>query len=221
MSADPPTLFTIGYSAHTLAAFVGLLKMHGVSLLADVRSQPYSRLEDFRKDHLEQSLPTEGVRYVFLGRQLGARRDEPECYVNGQADYGRIAQLPAFLDGIDQLHRLMAEHVVAIMCAEKEPLDCHRTILVARHLQADGVRVRHILADGAIEEHTDTERRLVRMLDIQPNLFEPDNSARSLIDRAYTLRSRDIAYRPEAIAPPDALHSHTSRGRFRQGSAGC
>ena len=203
MPSDSTTLLTIGHSSHELVEFVQLLKTHGVTAVADVRSQPYSRIEHFSRKPLEAALKAEGIEYVFLGRELGARRDEADCYVDGQAAYERIAELPLFKEGLARLRRGMGTHVVAIMCAEKEPLDCHRTILICRQLHKDGVRIRHILADGTLEDHAATERRLVREMGVQPGLFESDNSEESLIDRAYEKRGSEIAYRTnsEEVTP--------------------
>jgi uncharacterized protein (DUF488 family) len=191
-----PTIFTLGHSTHDWETFLALLKRHGITAVADVRSQPYGRLEHFRRQPLESALRVAGIDYVFLGRELGARRDEPECYVNGEALYDRVAQLPAFREGLDRLERGAAAHTIALVCAEREPLDCHRTVLVARHLAARGWRVRHILADGQIEEHADTERRLVREMGIDP-LFDRALTESQLVQRAYDERGREIAYRDE------------------------
>jgi uncharacterized protein (DUF488 family) len=191
-------IFTIGHSTHELEAFVSLLRQHGVEVIADVRSQPFSRLPEYNRDVLDAALRREGFRYVPLNRELGARRDERDCYVDGQAVYERVARLPLFQDGLERLVRGAQQHRIAIMCAEKEPLDCHRTILVARHLRSHGLRIQHILADGSIEEHTDTERRLVRRMDVAPNLFEPELTEADLIEQAYDARGRQIAYRADA-----------------------
>lgn len=187
-------IYTIGHSTHELVEFIGLLQQHGVTAVADVRSQPYGRLEHFRRENLEAELKAVGIGYVFLGRELGARRDEPECYVNGQAMYDRVAKLHSFRQGLERLERGAADHVIALMCAEREPLDCHRTVLLTRQLSSRGWHIRHILADGSIEEHADTERRMVREMGVDP-LFDGGLTENELIERAYNERGREIAYR--------------------------
>ena len=142
-------IYTIGHSTHPIETFLELLGMHGVTAVCDVRSTPYSRMNpQFNRETLLQVLRERNIEYVFLGRELGARRDEPGCYIDGQAAYERIAELPAFIEGLARLRRGMDRHVVAIMCAEKEPLDCHRTILICRHLHRCGVRIHPMLAAG-------------------------------------------------------------------------
>lgn len=148
------TIFTIGHSTHPINVFVNLLRRHGVTALADVRSAPYSRRNpQFNREALEAALAAQGIRYVFLGRELGARPADPALYVDGIAQYDRIAQTPLFDAGIARVLRGMQDHTIALMCAEKDPADCHRTHLVAPALVKRGVEVRHILADGMIVPH--------------------------------------------------------------------
>jgi len=193
-------IYTIGHSTHELQDFVDLLRQHGVTAVADVRSQPYGRLEHFRRENLTAELKAVGIGYVFLGRELGARRDEPTCYVDGQAAYDRVAELPEFRRGLERLERGAADHVITLMCAEREPLDCHRTVLLARQLAARGWHVRHILADGNVEPHADTERRMVRKMGVDP-LFDGGLTEDELIQRAYDERGREIAYRASEEEP--------------------
>ncbi len=191
-------IYTIGYSTHQIETFLELLARHGVTAVADVRSQPFSRLPEYNRDAVAATLKRKGIQYVPLGRELGARRDEPECYVDGQAVYERVAQLPLFREGIDRLLKGAERYTIALMCAEKEPLDCHRTVLICRHLRPHGLHIRHILADGTLEEHADTEKRLMRMMEIGPDLFQQDVKEEDLIERAYEERGKQIAYRMDA-----------------------
>jgi len=197
MANDPPTIFTIGHSTHSIEGFVALLNRHGIAAVADVRSQPYGRLDHFNRENLSATLKAAGIQYVFLGQQLGARREERECYETGIALYERIVNLPAFQEGLLRLRRGAEKFRLAVMCAEKEPLACHRAILIARCLKDSGIQVMHILADGTLEDHTLAERRLVRELDIGRTLFEPDLSENDLVERAYSERGREIAFHEE------------------------
>src|SRR6266853_345753 len=103
MNASGATLFTIGHSNHELPAFLALLTQHGVSAIADVRSQPTCWLPHFNRAPLTAELREAGIEYVFLGQELGARRSEPECYEDGRADYERIGRLPAFQQGLSRI----------------------------------------------------------------------------------------------------------------------
>lgn len=196
--SEKRVIYTVGHSTHEIEAFISLLTEYGVTVLADVRSQPYSRMSHFNRDALESALRSHGIKYVFMGRELGARRDEQECYVGGQAVYERVAELPAFRDGLERLVQGAQDHIITLMCAEKEPLDCHRTVLVCRHLRDMGFAIRHILQDGILENHEDTERRLVELMGEKQSLFEQELCERDLIDRAYVARGKQIAYRADS-----------------------
>jgi uncharacterized protein (DUF488 family) len=195
MSPASRNIFTIGHSTHELETFISLLTRHGVTAVADVRSQPFSRIPYYNRDVLAAALKARGIKYVPLGRELGARRDETECYIDGQAVYEQVALLPLFREGIDRLMKGVAEYTIALMCAEKEPLDCHRTVLVCRHLRLHGLHIQHILADGSLEEHRQTEKRMMRMVGISPELFRQDLGEADLIQQAYEVRGKQIAYR--------------------------
>jgi uncharacterized protein (DUF488 family) len=199
MTSDKPTIFTIGHSTHSFEEFLALLNHHGITAVADVRSQPFGRLAHFGRESISAALKAAGIEYVFLGRQLGARREEPGCYQDGVAIYERIAELPAFHEGLLRLRQGAKKYRLAIMCAEKEPLNCHRAILISRCLRDAGLQIIHILADGSLEDHASAEKRLVRELDITRTLFEPDLTEEDLIARAYDQRARELAYREEDV----------------------
>ena len=186
-------IYTVGHSNHTSEAFVTLLRTHGVTALADVRSAPYSRFNlQFNRETLARALEAQGIRYVFLGRELGARPDDPGCYEEGRVRYARLARTAVFRRGLDRVADGARRHRLALMCAEKEPLDCHRTILVARELVRRGIDVAHILADGRIEPHDDTvERLLARHRLAEPDLFA---SRAERIERAYDAQAERIAW---------------------------
>ena len=176
-------LFSIGHSNHPIGYFVGLLQRHGITALADVRSVPYSRrYPQFRRETLAESLRAAGIAYVFLGKELGGKR------AGGLID---AARTPTFRAGLERLREGAQRYRVAFMCAEREPLDCHRTMLVARHLRAPDVTIRHILANGTVEEHGSVEQRLVESEKTAPPPLMSDAAAwHEAVERAYDARSR-------------------------------
>ncbi len=189
-------LHTIGYSPHAIGDFLALLRRYGIDALCDVRSAPYSRrFPAYGRDALCAHLQDAGIAYVFLGAELGARPPEPDCYIDGRADYDRIAARPVFRQGIDRVLAGTASHRPALMCAEKDPLNCHRAILISRRLVPHGLDVRHIRADGTIEPQADFERRLVTTLKLAPPpmLQDADAWAAALGD-AYRTQGRKIAF---------------------------
>src|SRR5262249_20821450 len=159
-------IHTIGHSNHPIQDFLDLLQRHGVTAVADVRSTPYSRFNpQFRRETLQAALAEAEIRYVFLGEELGARSQDPACYdASGRVSYARLAGTELFRRGIQRLKAGMSEHRISLMCAEREPLECHRTLLVARELVREGVAVTHILGDGSLEPHPQAMERLARNL---------------------------------------------------------
>lgn len=193
MSKMERVIYTIGHSTHSVDHFVRLLVHNGVTAVADVRSRPYSRMNpQFDRESLREVLAHEDIDYVFLGAELGARTEDRGCYVDGRVQYSRIAETKAFRLGLDRLVKGIEQYRVALMCAERDPLVCHRTILVCRHLVSRGVESEHILEDGRLEPRRDAEARLMSELGMQGAglLRDPEE----LIDEAYERRGREIAY---------------------------
>jgi uncharacterized protein (DUF488 family) len=193
-------LYTIGHSNHKTEDFVSLLKRYGVTCIADVRSAPYSRYcPQFNKDILAAVLQAAGVAYMFLGKELGGRQGDLSCYKEGYVNLQHITETEEFKNGLQRLIAATSEHQVALMCAEKEPLECHRAILICRYLKGHNLCIRHILQDGSIEDHLDTERRLVKILKIEPTLFDPSDTERDLIEQAYERQAQKISYQSEEL----------------------
>lgn len=197
-SIDTKSIYTVGHSNHAWPSFVALLCRHRITALADVRSAPYSRrYPQFNREGMRVSLAESGIAYVFLGRELGARSDDPACYVDGRVRYDRLAQTARFIDGIDRVIGGAATHRIALMCAERDPLDCHRALLVARALVRRGAAVSHILADGSIETHEVTLRRLLDQRAMPADdLFESEEQR---LERACARQEARIAHVDESM----------------------
>jgi uncharacterized protein (DUF488 family) len=146
-------IYTIGYGARSIEELLQLLKQHEIEYLVDVRSQPYSAIKpEFSKAALEARLQQEGFRYVFLGDALGGRPSDPSCYSNGKVDYDLVRAKPFYREGIERLRSALGQGLrLALMCSEGKPRECHRTKLVGRTLDAEGIEVRHIDETGAVK----------------------------------------------------------------------
>ena len=186
-------LFTIGHSVHTVEEFIELLKRHAIKALCDIRSSPYSRYApQFNRESLKEDVLKHGIAYIYLGGELGPRSSDPSCYENGKVQYKRLAEKEIFQQGLNRLRKGMETHRIALMCAEKDPLTCHRMLLVCRNLRGEDIRIRHILEDGSLEDNLDVEQRLMRLLKIDPaDLF---SSEEEQIRRAYDLQADKVAY---------------------------
>jgi uncharacterized protein (DUF488 family) len=187
------TIYTVGHSNHPIEKFVSLLTGNDITAIADVRSRPFSRRHpQFNKDRLAAMLAEHGIAYLFLGKELGVRSDDPSCYVGGKVQYSRLAATGLFKSGSKRVLEAAKKYRLALMCAEKEPLDCHRTLLVARALETRGASILHILSDGSIEAQPQTMSRLIDMLRLSKDDMFKDH--RALVDAACKLRENKIAY---------------------------
>ena len=186
-------VLTIGHSTHSIDVLLRNLQQHSVTAVADVRSAPYSRFNpQFNRDALERNLKDHRIKYVFLGRELGARSDDSSCYEGGKVQYRRLARTEEFRTGIERLISGAMDYRIALLCAEKEPLECHRTILVAPALQDAGIDVVHILADGTLERHRDTMDRLLDLVGLpREDLLRSHDE---LVAAAMARQEQKIAY---------------------------
>ena len=150
-------LFTVGHSNHPLEVFLELLKRHEIQVLVDTRSYPYSRhVLHFNKEELHRALKRVGIKYLYMGNELGGRPDEEKFYdTEGHVLYYRLAESSTFLEGIKRLERGIRRFRVAIMCSEENPSICHRHLLVGRVIAGHGVKIQHIRGDGTIQSDTE------------------------------------------------------------------
>jgi uncharacterized protein (DUF488 family) len=178
-------LFTIGHSNHDFERFLGLLRRHGIAAIADVRSRPYSRfVPHFSKARLERLLAGQAIDYLFLGAELGGK-PKGDAAPAARLDYRDRVEQPDFRAGIDRLLAAAAPRPVAVMCRERDPLDCHRLHLICRHLEPLHLDIRHILPSGEAETQAMTERRLLERAAADLPLFRDGNEDRAALERAY------------------------------------
>ena len=152
------TVWTLGHSTLDWHSFEKLLAAADIGAIADVRSWPSSRLPHFSRPALKARLNASGIAYVYLGVELGGR---PRNGV--PADYEAMAEQPLFGEGLSEVQAIASRTRLALMCSEHEPLTCHRCLLVGRRLVERRVEVAHILRDGRIEPHAETEERLLKL----------------------------------------------------------
>lgn len=190
-------LYTIGYSSYTTDTLIEVLLEYGITAVADVRSVPYSSYrKDFNKENLKNILKANSIEYVFLGDYLGAKIEDSTLYINGKADYNLISKHPVFQKGLERIRSGSKKYVIVLMCAEKDPIVCHRTILISRNLRKE-FNIQHILDNGKLEPHLELETRLIRIHSLdQLRLPGLGNNKSSLIE-AYKIQSQKIAYRAE------------------------
>lgn len=185
-------IFTIGYAQLNATSFVRLLDLHGVNAVCDVRSNPFSRSNpDFSQLRLKSWLKANEINYVPLCRELGARPRDRAVYVDGCVNYGLLASTDYFERGLERILTGVDRFNIALMCAERDPITCHRTILVARSLAGRGIEIEHIWDDGRIEPHEDAINRLARSLGYSERAAE---HPKLVENAAYETQGRKLAY---------------------------
>ena len=191
------SVFTIGHSNHESDVFVALLRKHDVNVVVDVRSAPYSRyLPHFNKEVLQATLGNAGIDYAFLGKELGGQPGDRACYdADGRIMYDKLAETAAFSNGIEYIVHNASASRIALTCSEKEPLDCHRTLLISQVLVKRGVAVAHIRADGHLESHDDAMNRLLDSFDLLPYDGDLFRSREAVIDDAVARRAQRVGAR--------------------------
>ncbi len=195
MSDMPPfDLFSIGHSNIPAARFAAMLQDAAVTAVADVRSVPNSRrFPWFSQKTLAAQLKGLGIAYAAMGDTLGGRPRDDSLYRDGVADYEAMADEPGFQTSLNRLQEAVVRSRVCLMCAEREPLDCHRCLLVARRLAERGLTIGHILHDGTVEPHAATEQRLLALDSDAGDLFATGQDER--LAAAYLCRARAVAFR--------------------------
>ena len=192
-------LFTVGHSVQDLEQFVKLLLAHAVELVADVRSVPQSsRCPHFSQPAFEQLMRERGISYVFLGEELGGRPDDVDAYrSDGLVDYRVRRKSYAFRAGVERVVKELEQYSLALMCAEEDPLECHRFLMVCPELVRIGIQPRHIRKGSQIETQEAAETRLLANTGfgaLAANTLFSQARAQA-IEEAYQLQAEKCAYR--------------------------
>jgi uncharacterized protein (DUF488 family) len=196
---DANKLFTIGHSNYELPVFLAALRRHQVSLVIDVRSRPQSgRFPQFNQSELEPSLRDAGFRYLFLGEELGGRPADPKAYrEDGLVNYRARRKSYGFRAGLDRVLAELENSTVALLCAEEDPLSCHRFLMICPELVTAGVEPAHIRKGAVLESQSEAEKRLLEECDlasaVEPSLFPVDRAG--VLEDAYIKQAERHAFR--------------------------
>lgn len=196
-------LYTIGHSKHSIQYFTKLLRLNKINCIVDVRSIPFSKFcPQFNRDELRKFLNKCGIYYIFMGEEFGARREDKSLYtLQGHLDFEKTAKSEQFVKGVERIQNGVEKGLnIALMCTEKDPIDCHRNILVANTFHKNNYIIRNILQNGAIESQEHLQSRLLDMyfpdrnqlnfIDVNKNI----KTQEELIKEAFRLRNIDIGY---------------------------
>lgn len=192
---SPFNLFTIGYAGFLIKDFITTLKQESIGALVDIRSFPYSsRFSDYDIKNIKYSLNENNIFYLFLGNELGARPKDTSLYTNKIADFNKMAKSEPFIEACSRIREGLNKFPICLMCAEKEPLACHRTILVANSFRKlyPKIRILHIHSLSKIETQEKLDRRIMAMYHLEQEDFFKSFDER--LEEAYLLREKAIAY---------------------------
>lgn len=197
------TIYTIGYTAFDIEEFINILKGYNIKCIIDVRSSPFSQFyQDYNKTILETKLKSENIKYRNYVDEFGARQNKIEYYhSDGYLDFNKFLKSENFNDGVNKIEKgIEIGYSFCLMCAEADPINCHRSIMVGRGLKNACFEVRHILKDGSIETQDALEQRLLNTFFKNRNqisMFSEMKSDEQLINEAYDIKNKEIGFRKE------------------------
>ena len=205
MDTKKNTVFTIGHSVLPIEEFLEIVKTYKIDCIVDVRSTPYSKYApQYNKESLTETLSSQKVRYLSMGKEFGARREEKELYSkDGYLDFKKVRMSKSFLHGVERIKQgLDKGFVIALMCTEKNPVECHRTNMVAKGLHDNGIEIAHITHDKKIMTQQDMEKELLdkffperHQISIFEELEAPALTHAEMVEEAYARQNIEIGYR--------------------------
>ena len=189
-------IYTVGHSNYDFDVFLKFISKWKIEVIVDVRSAPYSKFcPQFNREVIQKALSNAGIKYLFLGKDLGARPDEPSCYEYGRVKFDLLRKTATFEKAIARLKAGDSKGVVvSLMCSEKNPIDCHRAILVARVLKNEGIEVKHIVSEIELIDQAQIEEQLQEKFKLEPLLFDTETAAQERIADAYKMQEEKITY---------------------------
>jgi uncharacterized protein (DUF488 family) len=197
---EKSTIFTIGHSTHQLDFFLELLVEYGVTCVVDIRSVPASSYNpQYNQESLKFFLKSNNIIYLHFAEEFGARQTDPDILDDdGKVDFEKVRKTWLFKNGLERIWQGIEKgYVVAIMCSESEPLDCHRFSMVSVGLQKDGFEVKHILKDKSLKTNLALENELLEKYSKklpQNDLFNTDVTVEDQLRAAYRLKNKEIGF---------------------------
>jgi len=187
-------VFTIGYVSYQPDEMAKVLLSFGVSCLIDIRSNPHSAYyTQYNREVFSETLKQHGIIYRNYAYEFGARQEDPRYYTKeGYLDFSKYTQSEQFQQGVRKIETgIQMGYVFALMCAEKDPMTCHRAIMIGKALKEQGFIVKHIIYPNQIETQQEMEQRGIGD---QLSFFSDEQR----IEDFYQEQNRKIGYRPDS-----------------------
>ncbi len=190
-------IYTIGYTAFpSPEEFLSVLKQYKISCLIDVRSYPVASefYEFYSRSLLEPFLTKNKIIYRNYAKEFGARQENRKYYNNsGCLDFEKFTQSSEFISGVEKIKKgLDLNYKFVLMCAEKDPISCHRTIMISRALSLQGFKIHHILQNKNTISQKDIDMRLLQEYKLEPSFLQTQEEQ---ISEAYHLKNLEIGYK--------------------------
>ncbi|WP_092921599.1 DUF488 domain-containing protein [Romboutsia hominis] len=202
-------VFAIGHSNYPIEKLIDILNQYNINCVVDIRETPYSRYNiQYNREDFCKTLRKEGFIYIYMGKEFGARRGSKESYNReGFADFEKVSKEDIFKKGIERIKDGCKKgYKIALLGAMQDPIRCHRSILVGRRLNENGINVKYILHEGDVAEQEDIENQLLDKYFSERNQITIDSlignsmSKEDMINEAYRLANKEIGYRTEGIS---------------------
>lgn len=192
-------IYTIGYTAFSINEFIAVIKHYGINCVIDVRSSPFSNYYiDFNKDVLKNTLKKQNILYRNYALEFGARQSNLVFYSNDIVDFDKYIQSEQFLNGVFKIKKgIEMGYTFVLMCAEKDPINCHRSIMLGKGFSNNNFTVKHIISKTELESQKDIEERLLNLYykdRFQITFFNEELSEEKLIVEAYKKQNIAIGY---------------------------
>ncbi|MDV3427081.1 MAG: DUF488 domain-containing protein [Bacillota bacterium] len=207
--------YTIGHSTRDINEFLEILIKNKINCIVDVRSTPYSAsiyAASYNQNNIKSELKRHKINYIYMGDELGARRTDRNLYDEfDKVDFEKVKLCQEYKSGIDRIiDGIDKGYTIAVMCTEKDPIKCHRTILISYSLSKKGVNVIHLVDEHTCKNQNDIEEELLKLyesslikisfddyLNNKENENEPDKIKQEMIEKAYRQKGKEISYRKE------------------------
>lgn len=197
-------LFTVGHSTYDLEYFLELIKYYNINCIVDVRSTPYSKYSSqFNLESIRTFLKLNNIAYIYMGKEFGARRSDRKLYANeGYLDFEKVKEDNDFKLGIRRIEDGIEKgYNIAFMCTEKNPIECHRCILVGKNLKDLGHKVLNIVNKDICISQDDIELELLNkyypdrnQISLLPDMNFANMDDKKLIEESYKRRNKEIGY---------------------------